>query len=357
MNMSIETSCAARHRWVAWLAATILGASVLGASAPSDARRRRSTRRPAASTTAVTDRAVSGETPAGGRRPVAELLGKFKWQMSPDEVIALLSAELQERYRPQVEAAAGDAIKQDQLRKQLRDEVEQLRRSYVSFNGPATGWDVSIVDQEFVHKNFESMVVHWQEGHKRRMFFFFVDQQLWKVFVAFSNNNSALEGKSYEQFVSLLEARYGAAAPKFRESMRGEAKLDYIEWTPSGRELLQSIDHTALYGNYCLRVIDTRTNGWIGERRKRNSPAIQRRDTIVDAATKKPAIEGDPNENIVDRITGRRPTGGPRLTPANPTIAPAPAPAPSSNDGDPSGSGRNGTPKPGSKRALDGLNL
>ena len=34
--------------------------------------------------------------------------------------------------------------------------------THIRFNGQKTGWDVSIVDREFGHRNSESMVVMWE---------------------------------------------------------------------------------------------------------------------------------------------------------------------------------------------------
>ena len=56
---------------------------------------------------------------------------------------------------------------QDRVRKERQDAITQMRDSYIKFNGQKTGWDVSIVDREFGHRNNESMLVLWEKDLKR----------------------------------------------------------------------------------------------------------------------------------------------------------------------------------------------
>src|ERR1043165_2518171 len=99
---------------------------------------------------------------ADHKKALAELFGGFKFGMTKDEVIAVFSKQLDERYDDKIKATTGIAA-QDKLRRDKRNEVTRLQQSYISFEaGKPSPWDVSIVEEEFAHNTGEAMLERWE---------------------------------------------------------------------------------------------------------------------------------------------------------------------------------------------------
>lgn len=152
-------------------------------------------------------RAVSAEH----RKALAELFGGFKFGMTKDEVIAVFSKQLDERYEDKIKATT-DIAAQDRLRRDKRNEVNRLQQSYISFEaGKPSPWDVSIVEDEFAHNTGEAMLERWenQGGKNQRRFFFFFEGKLWKMFVSLDVSILPEDKKNFATFRSVTEAKYG----------------------------------------------------------------------------------------------------------------------------------------------------
>ena len=114
--------------------------------------------------------AASQVTADAAGRAIGELAGKFKFGSTPEETMTLIEKDINTKFQPRIEAER-EAADQDRVRKERQDAITQMRDSYIKFNGQKTGWDVSIVDREFGHRNGESMLVIWEKDQKRFLFF------------------------------------------------------------------------------------------------------------------------------------------------------------------------------------------
>lgn len=236
-------------------------------------------------------------------RAIGELAGKFTWGMSPEEVQKLVASDIESRYTERIKAE-GSPFKQDALRRDMAEEVDKFKRSYVKFEAAATGWDVSIVDREFAHSNNESMMVIWEKDQRR--FLFFWDNKLWKQFIAFNNEHPAFAGKTFDDFANVIQRRYGAASMTFRKLRTSDDQtLDHLEWPPAGDFVLWAVDLTQFYGNFCLSVFQKSRVEDLEKARAVNSPKKGREGaSLVDAAMKDGGNK-DQNDDIIDQITGR----------------------------------------------------
>ena len=97
------------------------------------------------------------------KKALGELMGAFTFQMDKDAIIGALTKQIDERYAEQI-SATSDVYAQDKLRKEKQKEIARIRSSYVEFKGGKTGWDVSLVDQEFAHNTGESMLMYWENA-------------------------------------------------------------------------------------------------------------------------------------------------------------------------------------------------
>ena len=134
--------------------------------------------------------------------------------------------------RGALDKTANDPTRHDRLRKEMMAEVEKVKTKLVKFDGQKTGYDVSIVDQEFLHNAGESMLVAKEETATR--YFFFKDDRLYKMFIAF--DKEILQGKSFREFGQLMQARFGKAKEVTVEEKTKagvKVKLDHFVWSPT----------------------------------------------------------------------------------------------------------------------------
>jgi hypothetical protein len=241
------------------------------------------------------------------QRAISELAGKFKWGMSPEEATELVTSDIEGRYDERIKKETN-AFRQDAVRQEMGEQIKRFRDSYVEFKGQKTGWDVSIVDREFAHKNNEAMMVIWEKDQRR--FLFFHDSKLWKQFIAFNQENPVFAGKSFDDFADLIQKRYGPASMTFRKLKTSDDQtLDHLEWPASGDYVLWAIDLTSFYGNFCLSLFQRSQLAEIENGRRQNSPETRISRVNVDDVLKEGAPKDDANADIIDKITGHDSTG------------------------------------------------
>jgi len=206
-----------------------------------------------------------------------------------------------------------DVYKQDQLRKDEADEVQKVKDSFVKFDGITPGtkeWGTSIIQSEFAPRNDESMLTLWEKDQRR--FLFFWHDRLYKQFIAFNAEHPAFAGKTGHAPAKLIEKRFGPAEMKFASlRTKDEQTLDHLEWAPSGDDELWAIDQSQFYGNFCLvlrqRSVAQQISSKHGDRTSHNSG-----NALIDSVTTPDKIQGDPNADVVDQITGSKPKGAPK---------------------------------------------
>ena len=231
---------------------------------------------------------------------IIKMMGEFKWDMRSEKVIDALELDLRKGYVPKIRKMK-DPLKQDSMRREMMAKVKELRKNLVKFVGKRTPWDVSLIDKEFSHKNDESMVPQW--GKRDRRFYFFHDDGLYKLYIAF--NADLFEGKTFEDFAGVMEARFGPAERKYATTIMGKPKLDHLAWPAADGTIMKAIDNTGFYGNFCLVLVNLNTQERVMSGREMNNPKRKGGDPLVEAATQGRADLTDDNESIIDQITGK----------------------------------------------------
>jgi hypothetical protein len=235
---------------------------------------------------------------------VSELAGKFKWGMTSQECLKVISDAVLAKYA-ELMKKEPDTIKQDQLRQQQNEEIDKINKSLVKFEGEKTGWDVSIIDKEFVQRTGESMVVMWEKDQRR--FLFFWNDKLYKQYIAFNAEHPVFAGKTFDDFAKIIQNRYGQAEMKFSQlRTKEDMTLDHLEWPATNDYQLWAIDQSGFYGNYCLKIQQPSVVSQLQRVRDEKSPKRAKGNALVDAVTTPEAVAGDKNADIVDEITGNR---------------------------------------------------
>ncbi len=240
--------------------------------------------------------------PKANEKAVSELMGPWKWGMTTEEVLAALHRQLSERAAPEL-GKITDVYEQTRIRKKLLADVDRVRKTRIEFNGQRTGWDVSIIEGEFLHKNGESML-HYREtdpatGREQQRFFFFVGDKLWKQFVAF--NMEPYKGKTFADFRAAMEARYGQGAEVKKADRDGKEKVVAVAWR-AGDTYLRAIDLMKFYANFCLAFSSAPVEDRMAQERAIRFPAPPPPRATVSAPEEK---LHDPNADVVERIIAK----------------------------------------------------
>ena len=231
--------------------------------------------------------------------------GTFKWGMKPEEVMAQARAAVEAKYEPRVEKARQDPGMQQRLRDEMVKEIAAVKKSFTKFEGQKSGWDVSIIGQEFQQNTAEAVLVTKEDVWTR--YFFFFEDGLYKMFLAF--NKDALAGKSFQDFGKAMESKYGNARQIYRDDrVKGggvKRSLDHYEWSAGGGDRLKLVDRSEFYGVFCMVLYDGSVQDRVVERRKVVNPGDVKRDELVESITAKDKAAADSNDDIIDRVVGK----------------------------------------------------
>lgn len=243
-----------------------------------------------------------GPAPIAKESEIKELKGVYTWGMSPQAVKEKLFAKIDEAYKDQLAQARLDPAKADKIRSIIKADRDRINKSYVKFEGHTPGWEVSIIDEEFVPNNGESMLVHKEPKSTR--YFFFSGDSLFKMFVAF--DKEVVQGKSFTAFGDLMQEKFGKAQTVFRAVVTHGMKeqvLDSYQWRSNEGDGLRLVDRSKFYDVYCLVVYDRSVADRQAEVRKTNAAKVPA-GSFVDSVITDKQNDRDENDNVVDRITG-----------------------------------------------------
>lgn len=230
---------------------------------------------------------------AEAKKKLAANMGPFKWGMTKDEIIAGLQKDLDARYEEKIKATS-DIPMQDRLRKEKKTELARIASTYTAFEGKKTGWDVSIIEEEFAHNTGESMLERWenQDGKNNRRFFFFHEGKLYKMFIQLDVSILPEDKRNFETFKGVMLSSYG----------QGDVENDRITWRTPEFEV-RAIDKLKAYGAVAIAIEDPRVKKDLVAIREAKAPP--KKDTnpvikaIVDDGSSKPDVK---NNTAVDAV-------------------------------------------------------
>ena len=237
-------------------------------------------------------------------KSLSMLMGPYKFGMTKTDILKILSKQINRKFAAKIKDT-DDVYSQDKLRKRKSKEINRIKKSFVSFQGKKSGWDVSIIDDEFAHRTDESMMVHWENEGRRdqRRFFFFQDGRLWKMFIALDSKMLRAEQRKFLYFQDIMEKRYGPAVIHTMKR-RGVDEATHISWrTPQHR--VRAIDKLQFYGNFCLSISEPGQEDALVALRDSVRPA-KTTNKIIDAVVSKEGVDDTPsldeNKNVIDDL-------------------------------------------------------
>ena len=236
---------------------------------PAPAKKAPKTAKPAPPPKKVPPPMVSAEH----KKSLAEKFAGFKFGMTKDEVLGVLQKQINERFEEKIKATT-DVAMQDRYRKEKKAELARTSSTFVEFNGKKTGWDVSIVENEFAHNTGESMMERWENdgGKNQRRFFFFYNQKLWKMFISLDVSMIPEEKRNFETFKGVMESQYG----------KGGVDGGTIAWR-AGEFDVRAIDRLKDYGALGLVLEDPKVRGEIVALRETKAPVKAETPAVIKA--------------------------------------------------------------------------
>jgi hypothetical protein len=221
----------------------------------------------------------------------------------PRQVKDKLFAKIDESYKDQLEKARLEPAKNDKIRQNLKADKDRISKSFVKFEGKTPGWEVSIIDEEFVPNNGESMLVYQENKQKR--YFFFNGEALFKMFIAF--DKEVVQGKSFVEFGEMMQNKFGKAQPVYRTivtSRREGSGSRYLSvafvrgrWPAPCRPF--QVLRCLLPGGLRPFRGGPAGRGQEGQRGQGARRLLRRQRDFRQASDR------DENDNVVDRITGK----------------------------------------------------
>lgn len=240
----------------------------------------------------VGGRAASAERVNQGE--MDKLMDVYRFGMTRAQILGALEAQLSERYDKKI-FATSDVYQQDKLRRERDQEIDRIKRSYVEFKGKTTGWDVSLIDDQFTHNTGESMLVSWEQigGRNQRRFFFFQDERLYKMVLALDTTMIEKSQRNFETFKALMLRRYGKA----RELDDG------LLWATKKYYLIAQNKLTH-YDTLCLAISDPVLSRKVMKMRAQHERKVKKRSPIIramiDTTDEGPSL--DEGANVIDDI-------------------------------------------------------
>jgi hypothetical protein len=240
------------------------------------------------------------------KKKLAERMGGFKFGMSKDEVIAVFSKQIAERYDERLKATT-DITAQDRLRKERKAETTRLNASYTSFEtGKPSPWDVSIVEDELAHGTNEAMMERWenQNGKNERRFFFFYDGKLWKMYISLDVSILPEDKKNFETFQAVMQGQFGP----------GDVEPGVITWRTGDLDV-RAVDKLKSYDAIGLALEDPKVKKDVLALRAEKAPPKKETSSVIKAVidtegTDHPDVKS--NNNAVDDVIKAQGGGGPK---------------------------------------------
>lgn len=243
------------------------------------------------------------------KKQLSELMAGFKFGMSHDEVTKIIVKRIEDSHADELKAAAGDVAAQDRIRKTIKSEVANLAGKYTKFEAKTTGYDVSMVDDEFAHNTGESMLDYWPTDHPRT-FFFFKDDKLWKELVLFDLTKFPEDKRNFDTMRAALES----------DSKFGPGDFDngVLSWG-AGEFTVRTIDKLHMYSMLALAIEEPATKKEVIALREEKAPKQKEGTSIINSVIDKDGTDHPDvkqNNNAVDTVIKANGGGGKKPAPA-----------------------------------------
>lgn len=245
---------------------------------------------------------------------IAEQMEGLPWGMTYSSVIARFESQVRAAYSEQLKNSGG-LVEEDRIRGNMLRDIAKLKKSYVEFKGQRTGFEGSLIENEFTHNNNESMVM-WDAG-KYVEYMFFFEGRFWKRLRAFRKDQ--INNLDFDAYVGTLQNRFGQG----KEIMSADGQFVTFKWKNKDTYMTAE-DRSGFYGVYCLVFSARLTEDNLAKLRTnadRNDGSTKENvSSMVETVTS--GESSDHHDAVIDSYTGSaqgQPTTPPKAGPASGT--------------------------------------
>lgn len=240
-----------------------------------------------------------GPAPKAG---ISGILGTLDWGANHQQVLDHVKADIDKKYEDELKQVV-DALAIDRILRRKADEFASIKKTFVRFTGQRTGYETSLVANDFAQNNDESMLRADDESAQR--YYFFKNDRLWKVVVAY--NTSVSRNVPFADFVKQVQGKYGEPEAVERHTPPGGQPTPRAATWQDEITHLSVEDRTGFFGTFVMKFVD-----------KSEGLAIEQARTGKEVAAAPPAVapamedalgdimqdDGGSSDDVVDRLTG-----------------------------------------------------
>ena len=228
---------------------------------------------------------------------LSDVLGDIKWGDSKDEVLKKMKSSMMKKIKQK--KGSRDMVALQRKRKAVMNRHKVAEKSYKALSGD-TGYEVSIIADEFSTNNGEAMLQIKDKVAKR--FFFFIDGRLYKLVVAY--NSSYLKQTGFKSFVASSAEKYGRPAKAEYSEINGKDRLSLVRWVDRETQL-DVKNKKELFATYTMSFADRQVLKRF-RKSKRNFGGNNKDEEELSASVKSLMADsaGTANHDIVDGMTG-----------------------------------------------------
>ena len=150
---------------------------------------------------------------------LSEILGELSWGQGLNAVFSQVEKELEAEWKEKLNIL--DTIGVDRLKAKARDTFKQIKSSVVRFDASTTGYESSVLGPEILAGRNEAMLKLGSGRNEK--YFFFRDNQLWKVVVV----RDATRAGDFAGFLSQLKSTFWQAC---KACIRRNSRQENHDW-------------------------------------------------------------------------------------------------------------------------------
>jgi hypothetical protein len=238
---------------------------------------------------------------------ISSVLNFLDWGATSGQVMDSLKQEIEARWADTLRELR-DPMEIDRALRRKATEFAAVEKTYVRFSGERTGYESSLIANDFV-PNDDEAVLRVDDSEAQR-YYFFRNDRLWKILIAYSSNVS--RSTPFPEFLNQVQGKYGRPANVEWVTPKGGVKaIQAAHWDDPTTRLVAE-DRTEFFGTYCMKFLSLSEGVALEESRKANGTT--RRSNAMDdpsvasALSEITADTGAAHEDVVDRLTGTQHT-------------------------------------------------
>lgn len=156
------------------------------------------------------------------------------WGMNHKQVAAVIDKLIDEAYADQYKKVQP-GVKMKALDAQVAEEKSAFKRSRIDFGNIPTGVDSTPLKGEYSYNNKESMMRLEREGKK--MFFFFIQDKLWKIVEERALGEGSAHGKDFTEAATKLSSTFGVPGRVIAADFDKGRYFTEIDWKDAASHL------------------------------------------------------------------------------------------------------------------------